>query len=158
GHRHPAGPVPESHRRTGRLHPARAVAAGLGPPAQGHLRPRGRADPLLGTDLDPPPFRRPCTARGRRGPGTHPLLLAELERPGQRARPLGRDSAPLPAGAAGPDPCRDRWHRGGTHYLTAGGPRRDPQLGLPLLLVARLRPDPGSPAPAPPHRGGTALA
>ena len=58
-------------------------------------------------------------------------------RPVRLHRPLPGGGDPLPAGAAAAHPRRHRRHRRRTHHVPAGGLRRQPQLGLPLLLAAR---------------------
>ena len=87
----------------------------LVPLAQARSRGRGRGPP------------------DRRDDGAQRALV----RPVRLHRPLPGGGDPLPAGAAAAHPRRHRRHRRGPHHVAAGGLRRQPQLGLPLLLAAR---------------------
>ena len=78
-------------------------------------------------------------ARARRGaPGGHDRVLAQLGRAARVRRPVARRRDPQRAGAQAARPRPFRGDRGGGDDLAARGDRRRAQLGLPLLLGARL--------------------
>ena len=93
----------------------------------------------------------------------------------RNARPLGRvhgagradrgpaaalagGGGPLGPDAQGADLRADGRHRGRGHHLAARAPRRDAQLGLPLLLAARRGLHARRAAPVRPPRRGAGLA
>ncbi len=117
-------------RREGRLRP--------------HLAPLARA---------PSGARRPVrvAAHQRRG-------LAALGGPLPLRRPLQGRRRTLPDHAQGPHLPSDGRHRRRGHHLSPGGDGRHPQLGLPLLLAARLDPHPGRPGLGGLPQGGRGLA
>ena len=63
------------------------------------------------------------------------IFWNEWSRKGQTRAMVGRD-LPLAHHAEGADLRADRRHRGGAHHVAARAHRRQPQLGLPLLLGA----------------------
>ena len=78
-------------------------------------------------------------ARARRGAaGRHDRLLAALGRAARVRRPVARRRDPQRAGAQAALPRPLRGDRGGGDRVAARGDRRRAQLGLPLLLGARL--------------------
>ena len=141
GGRRPSGD--HRHRRAGQADPHRPPAAAPGRRApRGDLRGGGGRPPRLHADLDPvvPPHPRP---RGHR-PACLALTLQEQQEWADACEydgPVAPPGRPQPGHPARADPRRHRRHRRGGHHLAARGLRRGAQLGLPLLLAARRRPD-----------------
>jgi hypothetical protein len=113
------------HAHRGRLHRARGAALPL------HLRlvPLARGAPAAARRL----LRHQPDGRLLEGVGG-PLHLRG---------PVPRRGGALAHHAEGADLRAHRRHRGRRHDLAARGARRQPQLGLPLLLAARRHPHPG---------------
>ena len=127
------------HRPAG----AGAVAAPGAPPLD--------AVPGAGAGLVAAGAGRPA---GRDGRGVAHVVGAA---PGLR-RAVGAPGAPQRAGAAGPVLPAERGDRRGRHHLVARGRRWRAQLGLPLLLGARLQLHHGGPVGRGlPGRGGGLL-
>src|SRR5829696_6784432 len=84
-------------------------------------------------------------------------MVACMERAVRIRRPLPRTSADLADRAQGHDVGDDRRHRRRPDDLAARGARRGTELGLPLLLAARLRARAGGAARCGLYRRGAAL-
>ena len=145
GPRRPRGPADPDHRH----------AAGVrGRPGHGPDPDAGRRGPLLRPVLDRPrapvhlPGGTPAAAVDRpplaalAGPGPFPGSSVEPVPAAQRADPEG------------PHVRAQRGHGGGGDHVAAGGAARRAQLGLPLLLAARLGVHPVEPVRARLRLGG----
>ena len=85
------------------------------------------------------PLVVPGARAGRAAPGRHDRLLAKLGRAARVRRPVARCRDPQRTRAQAALPRPFRGDRGGGDHVAARGDRRRAQLGLPLLLGARLR-------------------
>lgn len=119
---------------------------------------RGRSEGRLRPDLASLAPPAPAAQRSLRVAGDQRHGLAGMGRPlPLRGTAPGRRRA-FPAHAEGPHLRADRRHRGRPDHLAPRGAGRCPQLGLPLLLAARLHAHPGGAARGRLSGGGRGLA
>ena len=149
------------HRRTRRsqcpssLHDDRAARRGLDHAGRVHHQGGNAGAPFAHVV---PVLRRAAAGRGSRL-GTRPYrrLVARVVLTMHLQRRVARRGAALADHAEGAHRRGDRRDRRRSHHVAAGGARRRAQLGLPLLLDARLRPDPRRAALGRVRRRGTRL-
>ncbi len=112
-------------------------SGGQGPPHGGRLHRHREAALPLHTGVVPLARGTPGTSRQSLRGDPHRSLLGGVGTAMLLRRALQGRGRAVPHHAQGADVRADRRHRGRRHHLAARGAGRQPQLGLPLLLVAR---------------------